>query len=94
MSTEHIGPKLVSWRTLAASLMTSTGSKIMWQVCVGQRLHAALAAYHITTQNVRIDLAYATDYSPLTMEQDGSTWAIDLNSVTQMKKRPVQGGWG
>jgi hypothetical protein len=58
----------------------------MWQVCLGQRLHAALAAYHVTTENVRIDLAYATDYRPVTMEQDGSTWTIDLNSVTQINE--------
>ena len=44
----------------AASLMMSTGSNIMWQVFLGQWLHAALAAYSITTENVRIDLAYAT----------------------------------
>ena len=40
--------------------MTWTGSKIMWQVSLGQRLHVALAAGHTTTENVRIDLAYAT----------------------------------
>jgi hypothetical protein len=50
--------------------MTSAGTNIMWQVCLGQRLHAALAADHITTENVRICLAYATDYRPATMEQD------------------------
>ena len=70
VSTEHIRPKLVSWRTFAASLMMSSGSKIMWQVCLGQRLHAALAADNIMSENVRNGLAYATDYRTLTMEQD------------------------
>jgi hypothetical protein len=50
--------------------MTATGCKIMCQVCLGQRLHAALAADHITTESVRIGLAYAADYRPATMEQD------------------------
>ena len=66
--------------------MTWTGSKIMWQVSLGQRLHVALAADRITTENVRIDLAYATDYRPVTLEQDGSTWSNDLNSVTQINE--------
>jgi hypothetical protein len=66
--------------------MTWTGSKIMWQVSLGQRLHAALAADRITTESVRIDLAYATDYRPVTLEHDGSTRSSDLNSVTQMNE--------
>ena len=67
-------------------LATSTGSNIMWQVCLGQRLHVALAADHITTENARIDLAYATDYRPVTLEQDGSTRSNDLHSVTQINE--------
>ena len=66
--------------------MTWTGSNIMWQVSLGQRLHAALAADRITTENVRIDLAYATDYRPVALEQDGSTRSKDLNSVTQINE--------
>ncbi len=58
----------------------------MLQVCLGQRLHVALVADHITTANVRIDLAYATDYRPMTMEQDGTTWTIDLTSMTQVNE--------
>ena len=53
---------------------------------MGQRLHAALAADRITTENVRIDLAYATAYRPVTLEQDGSTGINDLNSVTQINE--------
>ena len=58
----------------------------MWQVSWGQRLHAALAADRITTENVRIDLAYAADYRPVTLAQDGSTRSNNLNSVTQINE--------
>ncbi len=70
-SNEHIRFKLVSWRT--SSSMTSTGCKIMWQVCLGQRLHAALAADHITSEKVCMGVAHATDYHSLPMEHIGVT---------------------
>ena len=46
-------------------------------------MDAALAADYETTENLRIDLAYTTDNRPVTLEQGGATWTIDLNSMTQ-----------
>ena len=69
-SNEHIRLKPVSWRT--SSVMTTTGCKIMCQVCLGQRLHAALAADHVSSESVRIGIAHAKDYRSLPMEPDSN----------------------
>ena len=57
----------VDWdgAAVAASLMTSTGCNVTWQVCVGQRLHVALAAVHISMTLVNEETASTRQMGPV-----------------------------
>ena len=59
-----------------ASLMTSTGCVIMWQVNLGQRFETETWADYKLPDNLRIDAAYMTDRRPVVLEQDGATWTL------------------
>ena len=67
-----------------ASLMTSTGCVIMWQVNLGQRFETETWADYKLPDNLRIDAAYMTDRRPVVLEQDGATWTIDFDMMTQV----------
>jgi len=67
-----------------ASLMTSTGCVIMWQVNLGQRFETETWADYKLPDNLRIDAAYMTDKRPVVLEHDGATWTIDFSTMTQV----------
>jgi hypothetical protein len=67
-----------------ASLMTTTGCVIMWQVNLGQRFETETWADYKLPDNLRIDAAYMTDKRPVVLEQDGATWTIDFDMMTQV----------
>ena len=68
-----------------ASLMTSTGCVIMWQVNLGQRYETETWADYKLPDNLRVDAAYMTDKRPVVLEHDGATWTIDFRTMTQVK---------
>ncbi len=70
--------------SVAASLMSSTGCKIMWQVCLGQRFETEIWADYKLPDNLRIDAAYMTDKRAVMLEQDRATWTIDFNYMAQV----------
>ena len=67
-----------------ASLMTSTGCVIVWQVYLGQRFETETWANYKMPDNLRIDAAYLTDKRPVVLEHDGATWTIDCGTMTQV----------
>ena len=69
---------------VAASLMSTTGCNIMWQVSLGQRFQTELWADYKLPDNMRIEVAYMADKRAVLLEQDGATWTIDVNTMTQV----------
>ena len=69
---------------VVASLIPTTGCAITWQVNLGQRFETETWAQHKLPDNLRIDVAYTTDTRPVVLEQDGATWTIDFNTMTQV----------
>ncbi len=69
---------------VAASLTTSTGCKIVWEVCLGERFGTESWADYKASDKRRIDVAYTSDKRPVTLEQDGATWTVDLNAKIQV----------
>ena len=67
-----------------ASLMTSTGCVIVWQVNLGQRFETETWADYKLPDNLRIDAAYMTDKRPLVLEHDGATWTRYLSTMTHV----------
>ena len=61
-----------------------TGSKVLWQVYLGQCFEAELWADYNLVDNLRIGAACITKKYELTLEQDGATWTINLYLVTQV----------
>ena len=53
-----------------ASLMTSKGCVIMWQVNLGQRFETEKWADDKLPDNLRIDAAYMTDKRPVVLEHE------------------------
>ena len=70
--------------SVAASLMSTTGCVIMWQVNLGQRFEAETWADYKLPDNLRIDAAYMTDIHRVELDQDGATWTIDFDMMTQV----------
>ena len=69
---------------VAASLISTTGRVIMWQVNLGQRFETETWADYKLPDNLLIDAAYMTDKRPVVLEQDGATWDIDFDMMTQV----------
>ena len=69
---------------VAASLISTTGRVIMWQVNLGQRFETETWADYKLPDNLRIDVAYMTDKRPVVLEHDGATWTIYFSTVTQV----------
>ena len=67
---------------VAASLSSTTNCGIMWHFNLGQRFET-WADYKLP-DNLRIDAAYMTDRRPVVLEQDGATWTIDFDMMTQV----------
>ena len=67
-----------------ASLMTSTGCVIMWQVNLGQRFETETWADYKLPDNLRIGAAYLTDKRPVVLEHDGATWTISFRAMTHV----------
>ena len=67
-----------------ASLMTSTGCLIMWQVNLGQRFETETWADYKLPDNLCIDAAYMTDKRPVVLGHDGATWTIHFSTMTQV----------
>ena len=51
---------------------------------LGAALETDMLADYKLPDNLRIDAAYMTDQRPVMLEQDGATWTVDLNSMTQV----------
>ena len=56
----------------------------MWQVSLGQRLQTEMWADYKLPDNLRMEAAYMTDKRAVLLEQDGATWTIDFNTMTQV----------
>ena len=69
---------------VAASLTTLTTCKMVWQVCLGERLGAWMWADYNGVDNQSIDSAYTSDRRAVTLEHDGATWTVDLNLMVQV----------
>ena len=69
---------------VAASLISTTGRVIMWQVNLGKRFETETWADYKLPDNLRIDAAYMTDRRPVVLEQDGATWTIGFDMMTQV----------
>ena len=70
----------------STSLTTSTRCKIVWQVCLGERLGAWTWADYSDMENENIESVYryTSDRPPLTLEHDGATWTVDLINMIQV----------
>ena len=71
-------------RAVAASLTTVTSCKIVWQVCLGERLGTWSWADYNDVDNQSIESAYTSDRRPATLEHDGATWTVHLNFLIQV----------
>ena len=69
---------------VAASLTTLTTCKIVWQVCLGERLGTWSWADYNDVDNQSIESAYTSDRRPVTLEHDGATWTVDFNLMIQI----------
>ena len=69
---------------VAASLTTLTTCKMVWQVCLGERLGAWMWADYNGVDNQSIESAYTSDRRPVTLEHDGATWTVDFNLMIQI----------
>ena len=67
-----------------ASLMTSTGCVIVWQVNLGQRFETETWADYKLPDHLRIDAAYMTDKHPVVLDHGGATWTIDFSTMTEV----------
>ena len=68
---------------VAASLISTTGRVIMWQVTLGKRFETETWADYKLPDTLRIDAAYMTDRPPVVLEQNGATCTIGFNMMTQ-----------
>ena len=73
---------------VAASLISTTGRVIIWQVNLGQCFETETWADYKLPDNLRIDAAYMTDKRPVLLEQYGATWTIYFNTMTQVNDTP------
>ena len=69
---------------VAASLSSTTGRVMMWQVNLGQRFETERWADYKLPDNLRIDAAYMADRRPVVLGQDGATWTIDFDMMTKV----------
>ena len=69
---------------VAASPISTTSRVIRWQVNLGQRFETETWADYKLPDNLRIDVAYTADRRPVVLEQDGATWTIDFDMMTQV----------
>ena len=67
--------------SVVASLTSTTGCVITWQVNLGRRFETETWADYKLPDNLRIDAAYMR---PVVLEHDGATWTIDFNTMTQV----------
>ena len=70
----------------STSLTTSTRCKILWQVCLGERLGAWTWADYSESENANIESVYryTQDRPPLILEHDDATWTVDLINMIQV----------
>ena len=70
----------------STSLTTSTRCKILWQVCLGERLGAWTWADYSDSENENIESVYryTADRPPLILEHDDATGTIDLINMIQV----------
>ena len=70
----------------SSSLTTPTSCKIVWQVCLGERLGSWTWADYNDIDNQSIESVYkfTPDRPPVTLEHDGATWTVDLNLMIQV----------
>ena len=71
-------------RAVANSLAASTSCKVVWQVCLGERLGTWSWADYSESDNQSIESAYTSDRRPVTLDHDGATWTVDLNAMIQV----------
>ena len=69
---------------VAAFLTTVTSCKIVWQVCLGERLGTWSWADYKDVDHQSIESAYTLDRRPVTLEHDGATWTVDFNLMIQI----------
>ena len=55
----------------------------MWQVSLGQRFQTEMWADYKLPDNLRIEAAYMTDKRAVLLKQNGDTWTVDFNTMTQ-----------
>ena len=68
---------------VAASLTTVTSCRIVWQVCLGERLGTWSWADYNDVDNQSIESAYTSDRRPVPLEHYGATWTVDCKLMFQ-----------
>ena len=70
----------------STSLTTSSRCKILWQVCLGERLGAWTWADYRDSENENIEsvFRYTADRPRLILEHDDATWTVDLINMIQV----------
>ena len=70
----------------STSLTTSTRCKIVWQVCLGERLGAWTWADYSDLENENIESVYryTSGRPPLTLGHDDATWTVGLINMIQV----------
>ncbi len=79
----------------ASSPTTSTGCKIVWQVLIDKRNGTENWADYKAHENLRLDAALQGDMLPVTLQEHGNTWTVDLKEMVQVNnetgtKRPIR----
>ena len=70
---------------LQGALVALSASKIMWQVSLGQLFQTQIWVDYKLPDILRIEAAYMTEkHAVLMQEEDGATWTIDANTMTQV----------
>ena len=68
---------------LQGALAALSACKIMWQVSLGQRFQTEMWVDFKLPDILRIEAAYMTDKQAVLLEEDGATWTIDVNTMTE-----------
>ena len=72
------------WIDAALTPTTLTSCRIQWQVCLGQHLGSWNWSDYNDVDNESIESAYAPDRRPVSMEYDGATWTVDVDTIAQI----------
>lgn len=71
--------------SLIASVRTTTGKKVVWQVHIEKRLGAEMWADFPDADILQIEAAYASEKRPVILGTPGEdTWTIDLEAFVQI----------